>query len=208
LSACGNDTEQAKEPTNETEQTDIENKANEKAEPAEQEKKNDPQNNETVETPDKEMSLSYQSNGQTIEEIASLKESDNQDFSIYVLPSFDLRAVEPYNDEVYVKDNDQFFMRINLLPKDGTDRNELIQNTTAELQAVSEKVETLETPNDPFFKNATVMKASNNGEVVTKYIIEMPESIVKLSLFTTEDTDYEDAMLQMAKTLKTGKVME
>lgn len=210
LSACGtsNETETDKESANKTEQTESENKPNEEKEQTEQEEITEPKNNESNETPATEMSLTYQSDGQMKEETAFLKKSDNQDFSLYVLPSFDLRAVEPFNDEIYVKENDQFFMRINVLPKDGTDRNELIQNATAELQAVSEHVETLEPPNDTFFEDATVMKASINGEVVTKYIIEMPESIVKLSLFTTEDTDHEDAMLQMAKTLKTGKATE
>lgn len=212
LSACGTSDnaksqDEKEKNAKETENITTENNSNDETKPNEQtEQAENNQGNATVDNPPTEMALTYKYNGQTKEETAVLKESNNQPFSIHVLPAFDLRAVEPYNDEIYLKENDQIFMRINVLPKE-SDQNSLIENATAELQAVNENVEKLDPPTD-FFNNTTVLKAANNGETVTKYIIEMPESFIKLSLFTTDDSDYQDALLQMAKTIKAGKVNE
>ncbi len=46
------------------------------------------------------------------------------------------------------------------------------------------------------------MEASNNSETVTAYLIPQKESIIKLTLFTKDQTDYRDAFIQMAKTIK------
>jgi hypothetical protein len=150
-----------------------------------------------------EQMLSYSLNGESKEEKASLQKSDNQDFSLYVLPAYELTAEEPYNDSLFLRENDRIFMRISVLPSD-SDLESLKENTTAQLQAVSENVQTLTPPNDEFLQGATIMEATNNGEVLTAYLIKKQESIIKLLLFTNEQEDHRDAFIQMAKTIKAG----
>lgn len=174
------------------------NENNNATEPQEQ---TDTQTQEEVESPASEQTISYSFNGESKEEQAFLQKSDNQGFSLYVLPDYELTAEEPYNDSLFLKENDAIFMRISVLPAD-SDIDSLKENATAQLQVVNENVQTLTPPDDEFLQNATIMEASNNGEVVTSYLIEKQESIIKLTLFTTEQTDYRDAFIQMAKTIK------
>ncbi|PAK74401.1 hypothetical protein, partial [Micrococcus luteus] len=71
----------------------------------------------------------------TMEETAVLEKSDNQNYSMYVLPSYELTAEEPNKDVLYLTDNDQVFMRIELLPED-TDWEMAEENAKSQLTAV------------------------------------------------------------------------
>ena len=226
LAACGtsNESGNSNEPANESEQTadqtgreqnedvDVDIKDENSMDQKEQEENNtetEPQEQtdnpaqDEEGSPASEQTLSYSFNGEAKEEQVFLKKSDNQDFSLYVLPGYELTAEEPYNDIIFLKENDRIFMRISILPAD-SDMNSLKENTTEQLQVVNETVQTLTPPDDEFLQNAIIMEASNNGEIVTSYLIKKQESIIKLTLFTTEQTDYRDALIQMAKTLKVG----
>ncbi len=149
-----------------------------------------------------EQPISYTLNGESKKETAQLTKSDNQNFSIYVLPRFELTAEEPYKDLLFASENDSNSMRIEILPAD-TDVESLKANTMAQLQVVNETVQTIDPPNDEMLQDAIIMEASNNnGEVVTAYLINQKESIIKLTLFTKEQTDYRDSFIQMAKTIQ------
>jgi len=160
-------------------------------------------NNEqdAIKTRTAEQAIEYSLNGETKNESAQLVKSDNQNFSLYILPNFELTAEEPYKDLLFLSEDDSNSMRIEILPAD-TDRDSLKANTLLQLQVVNETVQTLDPPNDAFLQNATIMEASNNnGEVVTAYLIDQKESIIKLTLFTKDQPDYRDAFIQMAKTM-------
>ncbi|MBT2687795.1 hypothetical protein J7I93_06360 [Bacillus sp. ISL-47] len=147
-----------------------------------------------------EQNMSYTVNGEKKEDTAFLKHSDNQNYSMYVLPGYELTAEEPYKDVLYFTENDQVYMRIELLPDDA-DWSMIEENTKAQLGAVSEDVQSEKAPADEFFKGATVMKAEQNGEKVKAYLIKKDELALKLTLFTKEEADHEEAFLQMAKTI-------
>ena len=118
------------------------------------------------------------------------------------MPNFELTAEEPYKDLLFLSENDAISMRIEILPAD-TDLESLKTNTLTQLQVVNETVQTLNPPNDAFLQNATIMESSNNnGEVVTAYLIDQKDAVIKLTLFTTDQSDYRDAFIQMAKTIK------
>ncbi len=86
-----------------------------------------------------EQNLTYQMNGQEKEETAFLKESDNQDFSLYVLPGYELTGEEPQKDVLYLKEKDTLFMRIELLPADA-DLNVEIETAKSQLESVSSEI--------------------------------------------------------------------
>ncbi|WP_404323797.1 hypothetical protein LG298_07990 [Cytobacillus firmus] len=154
-----------------------------------------------------EQNMTYTVEGETKEDTAFLKHSDNQNYSMYVLPEYELTAEEPNKDVLYLSENDQIFMRIELLPNDA-DWDMIEENTKAQLEAVSENVQTSKAPSDDFYKNASVMKAEGNGEKVSAYLMKNDNLSLKLTIFNKEDADHEDAFLQMAKTIMKEKPQE
>ncbi|WP_338451873.1 hypothetical protein R4Z09_08390 [Niallia oryzisoli] len=203
LSACGTSTgsESKNEITSQSDPAEEKDTQNLKQEESKQYE---------IETEDQlpgNQTLSYTLNGVTKEETAVLTKSDNQDYSIYILPSYELTAEEPNKDSLFLKEDDHVFMRIELLPLD-TDLNALKENTLAQLKVVNKEVKTITPPADDILKNATVLEAANDGKMVTAYLIEQKEAIVKLTLFTTEQSDHRDALLKMAKTIQVGKAAD
>lgn len=178
---------------------------NNEAEENKDDEKGTEENIEDASSRNPEQTLQYKVNGESKEETALLKESENQNYSLYLLPGFDLTAEEPYKDSLYLTENDQVFMRIELLPTDmGWDS--IVENTKVQLAAVNEEVETLDVPSEDFFKDAIAMEASKDGDVVTSYVIKNEEQPIKLTIFSKNDLDYKDAFLQMANTIIAGKV--
>ncbi|MDE3838323.1 hypothetical protein C0966_02850 [Bacillus methanolicus] len=148
-----------------------------------------------------EQNIQYKVNGETKEETAFLKYNNTEDYSMYVLPEYELTAEEPYKDVLYLTDNAEIFMRIELIPND-QDWKTVTDTTKAQLQAVSDDIKTLE---DTVFENSTVMEASSNGETVTAYLINNSDFPLKLTIYTKDDADHRDAFLQMAKTIMKEK---
>ncbi|MEH7121837.1 hypothetical protein V7122_09220 [Bacillus sp. JJ1532] len=152
-----------------------------------------------------EQNLQYTVNGEAKEETAFLKSSDNQPYSMYVLPEFDLTAEEPQKDVLFLTENDHVFMRIELLPPD-VQWDMMEENTKAQLQAVDETIQPIEVPStDEFFKDSIALEASNGDDVVTSYLIKNSNQPLKLTLFTKKDLNYKDAFLQMGKTILINK---
>ncbi|EIJ81702.1 hypothetical protein PB1_02135 [Bacillus methanolicus PB1] len=151
-----------------------------------------------------EQNIQYKINGETKEETAFLKYNNTKDYSIYVLPEYELTAEEPFKDVLYLTDNQEIFMRIELIPKD-QDWNTITVATKAQLQAINDNVKTLQAPEDPLFEKSTVMEASNNSETVTAYLINNLDFPLKLTMYTKDDADHRDAFLQMAKTIMKEK---
>ncbi|EWG11724.1 hypothetical protein [Cytobacillus firmus] len=154
-----------------------------------------------------EQNMTYSVKGEMKEDTAFLKHSDNQNYSMYVLPAYELTAEEPNKDVLYLTENDQVFMRIELLPDDA-DWDMIEENTKAQLEAVSENVQTSKAPSDDFYKDAAVMRAEGNGEKVSAYLVKNDNLSLKLTLFNKEDADHEDPFLQMAKTIMKENTQE
>ncbi|WP_442599291.1 hypothetical protein [Neobacillus sp. D3-1R] len=147
-----------------------------------------------------EQNLVYQKNGQEEKDTAFLKYSDNQNYSIYVLPDFELAAEEPYKDILYVSKNDSIFMRIELLPDD-VDWNLVKEETSSQLKAVSQTIKTQTPVDDEFFKDTIILEAANEEDIVTSYLVNNEDLQMKLTIFNKKQEDYRDALLQMAKTI-------
>jgi hypothetical protein len=202
--------EQEQEIEKENEKPQQENENNPVEEPKEQvEKENNPVEEpkeqvekESVEetSPATEIKISYSYNGESKQENAIWTKSDNQTFGLYILPTYELSAEEPNKDVLYYKEDDYHFMRIEILPGD-SDQNSLKETTLAQLQAVNEDVQTL-SPEANDIQNATIMQAKKDNEIVTAYLIEQEDKFIKLTIFTNEQENHQDAFVQMAKNLK------
>jgi hypothetical protein len=146
---------------------------------------------------EKEQQLQYVFQDESKEETAFLKNSDNQPYSLYVLPNFELSAEEPGKDVILFSENDKIFMRIELLP-DNTDWAAIEENVKAQLSSISASIY------DPGLniENGSSYEVTKDNEVVTAILLKNEKAPVRLTLFTTKDADYRDAFLQMAKTIQ------
>jgi hypothetical protein len=147
-----------------------------------------------------ENKLSYTLNGETKEETAFLKHSDNQGYSMYILPDYELTAEEPNKDVVMLTSNGEIFMRIELFSKD-VNWDTTAQTAVEQLQAVSSEVTELPPPTGEFFENSKVYEANNNGDVITSYLVKNSEGVIKLTVFTKDTADYRDSFIKMAETI-------
>ena len=147
-----------------------------------------------------EQNLQYKVNGEQKEQTAFLKYNDNQHYSMYVLPDYELTAEEPNKDVLFWSEDDSVFMRIELLPAD-VEWQLVEENSKAQLTAVNPEVNETAVPEDPFFANAWAMETKSGEEVVTSYLIKDEKQPLKLTLFTKENADHKDAFIEMSKTI-------
>lgn len=169
-----------------------------------QEQKNNNQDEETESNEGMirilEQNLTYLVNSEQKENTAFLKQNDNQNYSMYVLPEYELSAEEPNKDVLLFTADDSVFMRIEILPSDA-DWKTMKDTTKAQLASLNSEVKSIESPEEEFYSNATAMEATKNGEIVTAYLIDNPDLKLKLTLFTKTDADHRNAFTQMAKTI-------
>ncbi|PLR81421.1 hypothetical protein CVD25_20350 [Bacillus canaveralius] len=204
LGGCGTQEEQANDagtdPGSKREEENNQEAGN--SEPSEEETNNESSSPENANAIIRilEQNLEYEVNGQEKQDTAFLKHNDNQNYSIYVLPGYELTAEEPHKDSLFLTENPEVFMRIELLPDD-TDWESVTENTKAQLATVNEHIETMQPSEDTFLKNATVMESAHDGEIVSAYLIKDEKQPLKLTMFTKENADHRDAFLKMAKTI-------
>lgn len=144
-----------------------------------------------------EKTLTYMFNGESKAEKASLQTSDNQPFSLYVLPQFELSAEEPGKDVLLLKGNEKIFMRIEQLPTD-VDWAATEENVKAQLSSISESITDPGLPID----NGSAYEVTSNDGVVTAVLLKDKNTPVRLTMFTTKEADYRNAFLEMAKTIQ------
>ncbi len=163
------------------------------------------ENNEETDSSDTkirllEHNLTFTLNGETKEQTAFLKHSDNQGYSMYILPDFELTAEEPNKDVVMHSNNGEIFMRIEILPKD-VDWDSTEQTAVEQLQAVASEVNEIKPPELEFFADCKVYEARVNEEVITSYLVKNNEGVIKLTSFSKESLDYRDSFIKMAETI-------
>lgn len=160
---------------------------------------------EKVEDPEKdkvrilEQNIDYSVNGESKQNTAFLTTSDNQHFTMFVLPEYELSAEEPMKDVLLLSGKEEVFMRIEILPAD-INWDETEENVKAQLGSVSESVETLNA-GEFSLSNGSILEAKNGNDVVTSVLIKDKSNPVRLTLFTTKDEDHRDAFIKMGTTI-------
>ncbi|PLS16458.1 hypothetical protein CVD28_15320 [Bacillus sp. M6-12] len=152
---------------------------------------------ETVRT--LEQNLQFSINGETKEATAFLKKSENQNYSLYVLPEYELTGEEPNKDLLFFKESENISMRIELLPED-VDWALAEETARTQLQATSE---TITAPTDPklAISNGVALEAASGDELTNIFLIKDAKNPVKLTIFTTKNADHRQAFLEMGKTI-------
>jgi hypothetical protein len=116
--------------------------------------------------------ITYTVEGKEKSATGTLYTSTNQPFSLYLLPNYQADAVEPHLDRVYVKDNEQYYMDIELLGQE-VDWNQVEFETAEKLKAVNEQAtKTVTNESDSLLSGMAVYYANNEEHWVQAFLIK------------------------------------
>jgi hypothetical protein len=148
-----------------------------------------------------EQDLSFKINNVIHQKTAFLKYNDNQNYSMYVLPDYELIVKEPTQDLLYFVENEAVSMRIELL-SDDVDWKLLTNSTYGELTSLYNTHPIKTSLRDNYFGDLMMQEVHMKDDIVTTYFINHPEIKLKLTMNTKIKADYRDAFFQMAKTIR------
>ncbi|WP_203246055.1 hypothetical protein [Sporosarcina beigongshangi] len=190
LTACGTDT--GKENTD--------GKTNGSANPVEEtdkvtEDEQEPAEPDASETPDA-------SNNEMEEAIVTA--SDEQNYTISVLPDYTLTSEEPGKDSLFFDADGSQFMRIETMVNEQGTYDHLVENMKAILEAANEEgtptelTDSAAIPTGDRIENATVFA---NGSV-TGIVFERGSMIVRLTIFDSPNKEHFQNFLHMGETIE------
>jgi DNA mismatch repair ATPase MutL len=199
-----NDEESAKQEVNDDSQAEstVSDKEEASTEDEKQAQEAQDENQAEEESNGTQKTLTYENNGQSVSEKATLTSSDNQGYNVYLLDGFTFSAEEPRKDVITSKQNSDSFMRIEMLDENA-DMAAEEENVKALAQAVNP---------DNFKKDENIGLANAVsytavlGEDETRFILVKGNTPMKLSIFTKKDGNPAIApYLAMAKTIAAAK---
>ncbi|MGN1402196.1 MAG: hypothetical protein ACI4XL_11925 [Bacillus sp. (in: firmicutes)] len=146
----------------------------------------------------KEKQITYTLDGETITEKAVYTNSAEQPYDMYILPGYTLTSEEPGQDLLYVTNQEEISMRIQLYTE--PDWESIEQNVAAELDYIGD----ITHPDNEQLQidEAKIFESSNEEERVTIYLIKDEDNPMKLTIFSPAGTDYRHAFVEMAKTIE------
>ena len=138
---------------------------------------------------------------------AQLTDSDAQDYSIYLLPSYKLTSEEPGRDILYVEENDSIFMRIETIEAEEGAYEFAVENIVEVLKASSEGSTPEEftdadlLPTGPGIENAKGFSVNSETGPVTGLVFNQNGIVVKITIFDSPKAEHYEKFLQMAETI-------
>lgn len=136
--------------------------------------------------------------------------SDEQDYSIMVIPGYTLTSEEPGRDSLYAEDDSATFMRIETTEKGGESFSfdEWYENMEELLKASSdgsepaELTEEADLPKGEGILNIKGAKAESEEGYFEGYVIEREDKLVRVTIYAAENTEQIEDFRQMASTVK------
>lgn len=157
-----------------------------------------------------EKTLLHVRNNEKISETATLIESDNQNFVMYVLPGYTLSAEEPGKDVLLFDDNGEISMRIETVALNESNYSDMLQSTVAFMEAGSTTGKTQVYSDIAPFQSEKVKNV--NGFVndfgkdrVTALLFETEDFFVRLTVFDSKEEDLTNALFTMGTTITAKK---
>lgn len=137
---------------------------------------------------------------------AELVKSDEQDYSIYVLPNYSLTSEEPGKDSLYLDKDGSIFMRIETMLAEADTYDYLLENMLVSLDASSSdssKPVKLEDslPSGESIENAQTYSVTSDTGPVIGVIFERNGIIVRLTVFDSVENKYFNDFLRMGETI-------
>lgn len=184
----------------------------EEAVPADDSDATETENGEQAEEPAEEPSEEAAENGQPADTdaLADAVEtaSDEQDYSIQVLPGYKLTSEEPGRDSLYLDEDGTVFMRIETMSKDQGTVDDMASNLKDLLEASSngatatEITSSADLPSGEGISNVKGWEAKSEEGSFRGYAFESGDLVVRATLFDTKDGEHLKALTQMASTIK------
>jgi len=138
---------------------------------------------------------------------ATLVKSDEQAFSMYILPSYKLTSEEPGKDVLYSETDESIFMRVETLPKEDGTYDYLDENMLTILNASSvgdtpiQLSEAGALPSGDGITNVKAYTVKAETGPVTGILFERGNLIVRLTIFDSAEAKYYKELLQMGETI-------
>lgn len=138
---------------------------------------------------------------------ATLTESDEQEFSMYLLPNFKLTSEEPGRDIVYSEADDAIFMRIETTISEEGTYDFFKENVIATLEASSNGKEPVELtdsallPSGDGIENVKAYKVDAETGQVMGIVFERDNLTIKLTIFDSPEANKRSDFLQMGETV-------
>lgn len=134
--------------------------------------------------------------------------SDEQDYSMKVLPGYTLTSEEPGRDSLYLDEDGKIFMRIETMPKDETYTfDELYTNLEELLEASSdgetpvEVTDEADLPKNNGFKQVKGAEADSAEGYFKGYVMERDDKLVRVTIYASEKDEHVEELTQMASTI-------
>lgn len=151
--------------------------------------------------------LSYNDGENEKEKEAQLTKSDEQDYSVYVLPTYELTSEEPGRDSLYFGGDGSLFMRIETIVAEEDTYANALENTVALLEASSddgtpeEITDTALFPSNEGITNPKGYSLHLDAVSLSGWVFERDGIVVKLTIFDTPQNQHYEAFLRMAETI-------
>lgn len=191
LTACGTDEENAKDLSSADSSIEVNNDEN--------------QNAADGTTSGTDTGTENTSDDGTLTDAVETK-SDEQDYTMDVLPGFTLTSEEPGRDSLYSDDFPELFMRIETKQQEEGQYDYLLDNMQEVLKASGEDVDPEEISgiyaDETGITNVKAFNVVTTEGLVTGVLYETSEKIVRLTIYDTDDEKFTPDFLKMGKTIR------
>jgi len=140
---------------------------------------------------------------------AKLTDSDEQSYTISVLPDYSLVSEEPGKDSLISANNEAVFMRIETVVKEDSTYDYLAENMISVLEASGDGSAPIEVndeksiPTAEGIENAKVLAIKAETASITGIIFERDNMVVRLTIYDSPKEEYFEQFLRMAETIVT-----
>lgn len=135
-------------------------------------------------------------------------DSDEQDFSMQILPEYSLTSEEPGRDSLYLTDDGNIFMRIETMPADDEAYDYYNENVVSLLEAISvdgnpptELTDENKIPQGEGIEKAVGYTVDTPEGITTGIVFEKDGLAIRLTIFDTKEQSHFDNFLQMGESI-------
>lgn len=139
---------------------------------------------------------------------SKMTESDEQNYTMSVLPEYTLTSEEPGKDSLMATEDESVFMRIETMPKEEGTYDYSLENIGAVLEASSDGGTPVEVtdktaiPEGEGIENVKVLSVKAETASITGIIFERGDMIVKLTIYDSPNEDHFENFLRMSETIE------
>ncbi|MGM9922562.1 MAG: hypothetical protein ACI33O_15005 [Bhargavaea sp.] len=151
-----------------------------------------------------ERELSYQSGDSMQTGKAKLTESDEMDYSIYVLDGYQLTSEEPNKDVLYWNEDEQIFMRIETFGSDADYKmltEQMIDSLEYEGGEAADVSGEYSLADASGIEEPVIRQLDTKEGLTTGAVFKKDGMAVRLTIFDTPEADQTDALLSMGATI-------